>query len=129
MHYEMNFSLIINPDNRQIVGFSLVAGEQSEAESFVLSFLQAQKNRNAIFSIDDPGQNGEVRMDFIIDDCNSPEIYSVLLKKDQAERINQLLESMDRLVLLDDGFLSPGFKVILNSEKENKLEKIFIKNN
>jgi hypothetical protein len=126
MHYEIDFFLLRNPE-KKIIGFALMARAQIEAEYFVRCLLSRLVYGCASIEINKPDETGKSRIDFISHSGIFSGTYSICLEKEQAERIKELLDDPQKLGVYKASSLSPGIRIMLISEKGNKLEAVPVK--
>ncbi|MFC1629765.1 hypothetical protein ACFL11_00875 [Patescibacteria group bacterium] len=116
--FEIDFSLLADEEGR-IVGISLVAQPQTEAEIFCSSFPGALIDEKASIGIEGSDEMGK-RVDFNHPTCAFAGTYSVDVTPEQAETIKTLLADDDNLALCRDGAMTPGFKIVLLKEKDKR---------
>ena len=117
---KLECSLIVNPDGGEVIGFSLIAEAQFEAERYCSTFIFNGAQSKAGFSLRrsviEFYNDGE-RTFFAFDEEAYYEQLKELFKEDQDLRVDM------------DGSITPGFKVIKRSEANTygeyiKLEQI-----
>lgn len=126
MSYEIDFFLLRNPE-KKIIGFALMARAQPEAEYFVGYFPNQLATGSASIEVNKPDETGKSRIDFIRHFGVCSGTYSIYLEKEQAEKIGELLGDPQKIRTYKTSSLSPGFRIMLISEKGNKLEAVLIK--
>jgi len=126
MAYEIDFFLLLNSE-KKIIGFALMARAQKEAECFVKYLPSQLADRSASIKINKPDKTGKCKIDFIRHAEMFSGTYSICLKAEQAKRIKELLDDPQKLGVYKTSSLSPGIRIMLISEKGNKLEAVPIK--
>lgn len=112
---ELSFSLLEN-EQKEIVGFSLVAGGETYSEIFCKSLSNLIRNKGTAATKMEP------EMITFLDPAKP---YSVRISKEQAVALSQLFANPKKLGLYSEPYsLSEGFRVVLIEEKDKKLEKI-----
>lgn len=107
MAIETNFK-VLKDEQGEVIGFSLIAKPQAEAELFCSSFPKALLNDQAEIKFDISTQ--EIVFDF--PDCKVKGRCAHKLEKEEFIVLSVMLNSKeDRLQVSKAGMLTPGFKI------------------
>jgi hypothetical protein len=116
VYYEIDFGIYSNPDGA-IVGFSLVAEPQTEAEEFCSTLPKAFKEGRGSMDIV-PDVGGKYKIIFANEGCCFGGTFEVMVTEEQGKAIQELWKDTQKLGLYKDGLFGPGFKIVLISEKD-----------
>lgn len=125
MYYEIDFGIYSNPDGA-IVGFSLVAEAQTEAEEFCSTLPKAFKEGRGSMDIV-PDVGGKCKIIFTNELGCFSGTFEIVVTEEQGNAIKELWRDTKKLGLYKDGLFTPGFKIILISEKDKWLKRTEIK--
>lgn len=118
MAFEIDFTVLKN-EKGDIIGFSLIPRPHTKSEIFCDTFPRTLGKKEARMFI----EGKELVFNHPAYSCfreNEGAEHRVSLKQKELQAIQRLLGTGQHLLILPDGFLSPGFKVILASEGKNQ---------